>query len=1156
MGKKILIGLGALMVLLVVAAVVGFFLLDPQQLVASKKDEILAGVSAQLGRQLTAGEVTTKVGTDLTARVVHVQLAGEAGKKPQLEVGAVDMRFSLLRAIFSLGQDLHVERFVVQGLTVRAARDAQGRWDFQDILDRLAEQPATPADEKKPGGALENLRIASLRIIDGRIELDDKMLGRPLAVGALNIDTSDVVLGAPLEVALKAELEDGARKSPIDVNAKLAVLPKDLSFTPLPDVDVRAVLTDVDVGPWGGLAPADAPAPVVGTVRADVTVAARDDAKKLAVDGTVYTRGLVIRDAVSAAATAAERLAAPRGVPLDADIQLSVDVDQAKPRYQVKKLTLKGNGLDLTAAIDAGGTSLAALAKADVQATATDLNRVISVLPPSLRGLPEALKIEGPLAARLLGSAAEIDASVNLDNARVRYLDIPEDGTAASATGSLFDKPATRPLNLTLHGKRGASALDVDRFALVVDTARIGGTLSIPTDDGAPLVADISSGPVELVSLQGLVPPFKEAIGRGQKVAGVAEVKVKATSDDGKQLADAAVELRSLDVNLAATTVRGSGGITLKAAPAGDVVDLVTTANFDGLSITKTGEGGAVVVNKPAGLPLRLDLSAKKAKDRADVSVLKVAIGKSTVTGRGTVTALDTEAPRLDIDLGNLALGFDDLRTAIPGASKLPPGGRLTGAVKLAGGTSTDSLVVDARQMNVAFGSSRLAGDVNVKNLSDPVLDVKLPTVDIAFDDLRNLSGAAGDLPAGGRFRGDVKLSGDTARSSTVKASVKIDSLSAQGSNMRGNIEIENLDRPRFNLTLLADNLDVDKLRGATGDDEPPKPAGPKKKRENPHGLSSATRDLLADVNGKGTVTATRAIVKGIPVQDFKGTLVMTRGVARFDTLEFKLYGGSVAANGTTLDLPAERTGYDLRLQGKDIDLGAAIADQTRLGRVFTGRISPDLRVKGRGLAPGDFALTAEGPAELKFKSLSISTLDLLGPIGEALNQSGKLPGKRIAIAKADGTVLEGFTALTKFLGGRLRLEKPVETTSTIGKITWEGAAGLDAGLDLKATVSLTPATVSRMSGGKLKVKDPVPVPLRVGGTWDKPRVTGVDVGRLVAAILRDVAGSAAGDVAKDILEGATGQKDSKKDGKKDDKKSGKSAQDQALDAAKGLLGK
>lgn len=1154
MKKKILIALGAVIGVVALLVVGALVLIDPEQLVNEKKDELLKDVSAKIGREVTAGKVSASLGSQLKARVEQVQVAGLPGKQPALYIGAVDVRFSLARALLSFGRDLHVDRFRVQGLQLRAARDADARWDFQDILDKLASDESAP-QQKGESTALAGARIAELSIEDGVLELDDKVLGRPLQAYDVDLQTSDVVLGDPLMVSLHAILRDGTQESPIDVKTRLALLPKDLSFDPLPDVELDARLMDVDLGAWGALLPADVPAPVRGTLRAIVKATLKDDAARIAVDGTLNARELVLRDALSPMATAAERASAPRGRPLSADVELSLELDDKAERTEVKKLTLKGSGLDLAASLSAKGSSLAGLEKADVKASAQDLAALLQALPPSLRGLPDEARIEGPLQAHLSAAGESLELSVNLDAARVRYLDVPEGKTAAEATAALFDKAAGLPLHVSLHGLKKSRALEVDKLELVVDTAKIAGTLSLPTEKGEPLVADVASGPVQLVSLKSLAPPFAEALGKGQRVDGTVELKVKASSDGGKQMADAALDMRALDVNLAATTVRGAGSVTVKAQPQGGDVDLSVVANLDGLSVTKRAEDGSTTLSKPAGLPLRLDAVAKKTKERADFSKLVLAIGRSTLNGRGSIADLDKEVARLDIDLGQVQLGFDDLRQTLPGAARLPAGGRLSGAIKLAGGTSTDTLAVDAKGLNVVFGSSRLAGDLNVKNLSDPVLDVKLAQVDLAFDDVRGLSASTADLPAGGRFKGSLTLQGDTKKSSSVKAGLKIESLTAADSNLKGQIDIENLDKPRFDLSLSADKLNVDKLREAFSSDTDEKTK--KKKDGNPHGLSKETRALLADVNGRGKLTAARAIVKGIPVTDFKGDLSMTRGKLRFDTLEFHLYGGTMTATGSAIDLPAEKTGYDLKLAGKDIDFGAAMAEQTGLGRIFSGTVSPKLEVKGRGLAAGDFALSAEGPAEMKFKSLSISTLDVLGPIGEAVNKTGKLPGMKLGAASAEkGLSLQAFTALTKFIGGRLKLEKPIDADTPLGKMEITGASGLDAGMDFTSTLHLTPSTVAKLTGNKIKVKEAVPVPLKITGSWDKPKVSGVDVGKLVTALVAAAGKDALSGAVDDLLGGDDDKKGDKKGKKKDKKKDKKSTEEKAMDAAKNLLGK
>jgi hypothetical protein len=1046
MKKKIVLAIVGVVVVLVVAA---FVLVNPQKLVAAKKDEILAKVSQKIGRQITAGDVTASVGAELKARISDVKVAGAAGAKPQVELGALDVRFSLLHALLTFGRDLTVEKFTVTNLTIRAARDADGKWDFEDVLDKLnapsspAAPPAasaTPASDSS-SSVLDDVRIASVSVKDARIELDDKTLGRPLAVSALDIDTSDVEIKKPLDVHLTATLEDGAKMSPIDVFAKLAQLPPGLSFDPMPDANVKVKLTGVDLAPWGGLLPKDATAPAAGSLTVDVTANGSDDLAHFVVDGTIGAKGLVVRDG-----------SGERGAPLDADVAVSLDVDQKKPHYLVKKLTLKGDGLDVDATVDASAASLAGLDKADVKASAQDLGKLLAVLPPSLRGVPEELKLEGPLDAKLSSSGSEITAGVNLDKMHVQYADD-------------FDKAAGKSLHLDLHGKRSASSLDVDNFALVVDSAKIGGTMSLPTAKDAPFSADIKSGPIEIASLRALAPPFQEAIGKGKKVDGVVEVKVAASNAGGRQKADADVELRSLDVNLANTVVHGGGVIGIKAEPSADDVHVTVDADLGGLSVKK-GDS----LNKPAGLPLKLAVDAKKSKTAVNIASLALDIGKSAIRGHGTIADFDKKEPKLDVDFGDLAVNFDDVRAAVPGAARLPAGGRLRAKLKAAGSTSTDKLVVDVKDLDLDVGKAKVTG----------------------------------------------------------------------------NMHVESLDKPKFAFDLNSDELDVDKLRAAfASDDKNAKPAQPAKEEkaapdENPHGLSKSTRALLANTNGKGTITAKHAIVKGMPLENFKGILVVKNGKATFDALDFGLYGGTVSAAGTTLDLAAERTGYDLKLKGKEVDFAQFVAAHSSLGKVFTGKLSPDVDIKGKGLAAGDFAITAEGPASLTFDKLALASLDLESAIVEAVNKNAK--GKASS-TKSGALSLQAFKAATQFVGGKIHLDKPVETDSPIGKITWTGNAGLDAGLDLAANIALAPATIAKMTGNKVKPASAVAVPVKIGGTWDKPRVTGVDV----AQLLRSLGAAAAGQAAKDV------EKDVEKDVVKDVAKG--SAKDVEKDVTKDVLG-
>lgn len=1123
--KKILLGAGGVVGVVGVAAAIAFLTLDPKALITEKKDALLKDVSTKIGRELTSGDVTARVGASLGATIQAIRLAGPArsdgaAAPAQLEIQQVDVQLSLLRALLSFGKDLHVERFTIDGLVVRAARDGDGTWDFQDILDQLAsDAPADDEGSPTDTTALAGLRIANVMVRNGRVELNDAMLGRPLAISALNVGVSDVVLGDPLSVTVQANLEDSGKKNPIDIAVRLATLPKDLSFDPLPDVDVKAVVTDVDLGPWGGLVPTDVPGPLAGTLRTDLTAKLSKGAAVVDVAGTVMTRGLVLRDAIGPQASKEARAAAPRGTPLDLDV--TVGLRSTETTLALEKLTLKGSGLDVSGSLTKEGDGLAGLKAAAVTASIVDVQKLLGALPPSLRGLPEEVRIVGPLTAQLDKKGDALTAKLGLDNAQVRYVTKDDDGVESTA----FDKAPGKALSLSLNGKNTAEALTIDDFALLIDNIKLGGKIVLPNKDGEAITADVHSGAIVLSSLQGLVPPFKDAIGRGQKVEGVVNVDVNARSAGGKQEAVIALDMKNLDVNLASTVVRGSGGVDVRAVPAGGDVSVVAKADLDGLSIVKSS-GGETTLNKAAGLPLRLDADVKKGATDATINNVKLVIGKSVITGKGGVKNMGQKGESLSLDFGVVDVAFNDLRQALPGASKLPAGGRLRGALSLKGALSAKGLGLDAKNLDIGFGSSAIKGTVSVDNFDAPVVDVDLSQVVLGFDDLRPMGGSMGDLPAGGRFDGTVKVKGDTAKSSTVKLDVKINRLNAGRSDLKGTLAVTNLDKPQFTMSTQSDFLDVDGLRAAFGGGDDPKASKKPAKDDNPHGLSRDTRNLLAGVNGKATLQAKKALVKDMNLSDFTGILTMTRGVAKFDKLDFGFYGGTVSASGTLFDLPAERTRYDIDFHAKNVNFGAFLADQTDMGKIFSGTVSPDLKVKGRGLAPGDFAITADGPAELAFRDLKIASLDILGPLNDAMKKTGKAGAfNAAAAANEKGLTLMNFKALTRFIGGKLKLEKPVEADTPFGKMKIEGATGLDAKLDFKSTLQLTPAMVKKMTGGKITPKSDIPVPMKIGGTWDKPSITGIEVDKLLVAIVGDAVKGAVdavvGDKGKDVVEGA-----------------------------------
>ncbi|MFH1808959.1 MAG: AsmA family protein [Pseudomonadota bacterium] len=1029
--KKLVLALAIVLGLLVLVAGAALLLIKPDALINAHKDRIATLVSEKLGRQVKLGEVTSTVLPRLEARLQGIALAGPQGSTAdQLALGSVEVRVDLLDAILSLGKKLTVREISLKGLTLRVARDKQGIWNFQDVLDHMASgsaehAPAPAEDTPADLTALEGARVERVAIEGARIEIDDASLGRPLAVSDLFIELRDIRLGAPIALSLRAVLEDGTSRSPISLQVTLSELRKDLSFSPMPDLQAALVLGTLALGPWGGLLPADALAPAAGQLSLDLKVEASRDLKLLASTGTIQAAGVVLHQG------------GVQGKSLDLDVQLDARVDLEAPSYQIRSLAVTGTGVDLRGTLDARSLSPTGLVNADLKLLVQDLARVVAVVPSKSALLPAELTLAGPIQAQVNGNASAVDIGLDLDRAHVAWADA-------------FDKKAGSALNLKLAGKRTGDRLDVPAFQLAVDTARLTGSLSLGTAAGAPMTADLKTGPIRVASLKELLPAVAEALGGGKKVDGSFEIVARASAQGDKQQAQASVKLSDLDVNLSGFSARGSGLIDAQVQPQGENLSLAVKTDLDGLALQSTGDDGSKVLDKPAGMPLKLDLAMLKTPARADIQRANLTLNSTSISATGGASGLDGTSPALDVNVPRLDVAFDDIRRTVPGASS---------------------------------------------------------------------------LPAGGSFKGGATFKGNPDDTSTIVADVRIDQLVYDKARIQGTLGITNLQRPNFRFDIQSPYLNIDELLGEE-DAAEAKPAGKDSSTadDNPHGLSASTRELLATVSGQGALRIGQARFKGMDCKNFVGKLTMVNGVVTFEALDFDIYGGRISAAGSRFDLPASYTGYTLKFKTTHVDLGQALAAHTSMGQVFSGLVDQNIDVTGRGLSLDDLTTSLDGPVDFNTEALTIKSLDVLGPIGTPLKavlaKSG-FKGYKGFKLDPGGTTLRDLSAWLRFAKGKFSLKKPVRSKTGFGELELSGGGALDRTLDLTGTAFLAPAVINAALGKNL-VQKPLAVPLKIGGTWDKPRVTGIDVQGLASSIL---GGSVTG-----LIDDAKGQVDAKID--------------------------
>ncbi len=238
-----------------------------------------------LGRRMTIGDVAFNPWT-LALRVDDIALAGASpGAPPQLQIrqlrGAVSMGW-----VFRFAPV--IDRLEIDAPVVRLTHLSEGRYDIDDVLQRLAARPAK-ADDDPPQVALYNIVIR-----EGSADVVDVPAGVTHKVRALELGVPFISsLPSQREIQVEPHLAftlDGSRFD----SAAVAT-----PFAARGGGDVKVRLDAFDVGPWLGYLPKGLPVRLrSGVLSADLSLAFEQrPALTLRVRGTVGVTGLKVADA-------------------------------------------------------------------------------------------------------------------------------------------------------------------------------------------------------------------------------------------------------------------------------------------------------------------------------------------------------------------------------------------------------------------------------------------------------------------------------------------------------------------------------------------------------------------------------------------------------------------------------------------------------------------------------------------------------------------------------------------------------------------------------------------------------------------------------------------------------------------------------------------
>lgn len=198
--KKFLIAIGAVVVLVVLAAVIVPLVVP----VETYKDEILSQVRAATGREARIdGELSLSILPRVEIVAGKMSFANAPGGKASnmVELDRLTVRIALFPLI---GGNVEIDAFVLEKPVINLEIDKAGRPNWQLKTAKAPAKAARPAEPAAPktdgesGFGLSGLKLGDVRVVDGRISYFDARTGARQQADGINLTVSLPSLDSPM----------------------------------------------------------------------------------------------------------------------------------------------------------------------------------------------------------------------------------------------------------------------------------------------------------------------------------------------------------------------------------------------------------------------------------------------------------------------------------------------------------------------------------------------------------------------------------------------------------------------------------------------------------------------------------------------------------------------------------------------------------------------------------------------------------------------------------------------------------------------------------------------------------------------------------------------------------------------------------------------
>jgi AsmA protein len=527
-------------------------------------------------------------------------------------------------------------------------------------------------------------------------------------------------------------------------------------------------------------------------------------------------------------------------------------------------------------------------------------------------------------------------------------------------------------------------------------------------------------------------------------------------------------------------------------------------------------EGG-----KKLDASLQADLDADVGAGDLAIRKLDLAVGPAGLTGTGKVTGFTGQSPRVEglrlvargLDLTALQAYYPPLRKQLGGAVVDGPIGlELTGSgtgeaqtLALRADLGPVRLHVPDQLEKAAHAPASLVVKADASQGGGAIrYDA---TLDLAGVDLRpgkSLNKKPGDALSA-NAAGSWRKAGTTQEVALTRLTMNL-----VGDVLTGRAHATLAGTPAkptttFDAELSGQRLDLDRLLL-------PKAEPAKDGKGSPPGEAEKPLDpaAFAGVSGVATLKLGLLRLQGVEARDVLAKVRVQEDAVTFEEARLAAFGGTVDASGTEARLAHPDAPFSVKAKLQGVE-GEQLLGLLSKRKVLGGKLDLGIQLGGKGLKVDPKNTTLTGGIAGNLYDGAFYGKDLVGAVAAPLAK--KLPFGAAKVAEADATKLgKELPFAFRVENGVARLEKPLRFEAGEGNaVSLEGGVRMDGGVEMPATVALSPALIAKLTGGRVKAKEAIPVGFRLSGPAWSPRVEGLSLDGAVKAIVDQAAAGALG---------------------------------------------